>query len=170
MPRAHGDDAMRRTPTRLARIAAAALAGGGAAAAAAASEGAAPSAVARVDAPARVAVSPGERAALAPERGAVLIVTVASYTPAREGSVSAEVDAHGPSGESVPVGGFGVFPNVAFSESDPASGMSFALPLAPERLRRLGGAPTEIVVRLEPFGAAASGAQMTIGGVELRPR
>ncbi|WP_349371430.1 hypothetical protein [Salinarimonas sp.] len=159
---------MTRSGRRPSRLAAIAVLGGAVASAAAGA--AAADATARVGAPARIALAPAAAQALPPDAGAIVTVSLAAYEPADEGFVSAEVAARGPSGETVALGAFSVFPNAPFGADDPASGMSFAFPLAADDLARLGGAPSEIVVRLEPVGGAAPEATMTIGGVEIRPR
>lgn len=151
----------------MSRLAALAVVGGAVASAAA---GMAADATARVGEPARIPLAHAAAQALPPDAGAIVTVSLAAYAPADEGFVSAEVAARGPSGETVALGTFSVFPNAPFGADDPASGMSFAFPLAADDLARLGGAPSEIVVRLEPVGGPAPEAAMTIGGVEIRSR
>jgi len=103
--------------------------------------------------------------AVEPRRAPRVIVGVTSYQPARDGAaIRIIVKARDKEGAEREIGRFGITPNTPFKASDPSRARRFGLPLPP-------GFSTELLklnIYIEPVSGTGTGAQVEIGGAEVR--
>lgn len=110
--------------------------------------------------PARIPIAPPSDRASTPDRPLRVVVSVTGFTPSSDGPVGAVVTI--PCGaEEREIGRFAIFPNTAFSASQPSKiqRFGFALPDDAECAR-----PTSVSVRLEARMGDGRSADLTIGG------
>ena len=106
-----------------------------------------------------------EAEAVEPRRALRVIVGVTSYQPARDGApIRIIVKARDKDGAEREIGRFGITPNTPFKAPDPSRARRFGLPLPPgfstERLK--------LNIYIEPVSGTGTGAQVEIGGAEVR--
>jgi hypothetical protein len=104
--------------------------------------------------------------AIKPHRAPRVIVGVTSYQPAHDGApIRIVVKARDNDGAEREIGRFGIVPNTAFKASDPSRARRFGLPLPPGFS---GNELLKLTIYVEPINGAGTGAQVQIGGAEVR--
>ena len=101
-----------------------------------------------------------------PRRAPRVIVGITSYQPAHKGApIRIVVKARDKEGAEREIGRFGITPNTAFKASDPSRARRFGLPLPPGFS---SNEPLKLNIYVEAANGAGTGAQVEIGGAEIR--
>lgn len=100
-----------------------------------------------------------------PRRAPRVIVGVSGYQPARDGApMQIIVKARDMSGVEREIGRFGITPNTAFKAPDASRARRFGLPLPPG----FSSQALKLNIYIEPVSGTGTGAQVEIGGAEVR--